>query len=34
MMPPEGSFMHWFLTNKMLHTWITVVRSHYVLNLM
>lgn len=26
MMPPEGSFMHWFLTNKMIHTWITLVR--------
>ncbi|KAK5019765.1 hypothetical protein BJ546DRAFT_928732 [Cryomyces antarcticus] len=24
MMPPEGSFMHSFLTNKLLHTWITL----------
>ena len=27
MMPPEGSFMHWFLTNRVLHTWITLVRT-------
>ena len=25
MMPPEGSFMHWFLTNRWLHTWISLV---------
>lgn len=25
MMPPEGSFMHWFLTNKFIHLWITLV---------
>lgn len=25
MMPAEGTFMHWFLTNKMLHTFITLV---------
>ncbi|OCK87273.1 uncharacterized protein K441DRAFT_623398 [Cenococcum geophilum 1.58] len=24
MMPPEGSFMHWFLTNRWLHTWISL----------
>lgn len=23
MMPPEGSFMHWFLTNRMLHVYIS-----------
>lgn len=26
MMPPEGSFTHWVLTNRMLHTWISLVR--------
>lgn len=26
MMPPEGSFMHWFLTNRMLHVYISFVR--------
>lgn len=25
MMPPEGSFLHWFLTNRWLHTWISLV---------
>ena len=25
MMPPEGSFMHWFLTNRSIHMWITLV---------
>lgn len=25
MMPPEGSFMHWFLSNRWLHTWISLV---------
>ncbi|KAK4547468.1 hypothetical protein LTR36_001124 [Oleoguttula mirabilis] len=24
MMPPEGSFMHWFLTNRTLHLYITL----------
>ncbi|KAK3704249.1 hypothetical protein LTR37_013923 [Vermiconidia calcicola] len=24
MMPPEGSFMRWFLTNRILHMWITL----------
>ncbi|OQO12104.1 hypothetical protein B0A48_02743 [Cryoendolithus antarcticus] len=24
MMPPEGTFMHWFLTHRTLHMWITV----------
>ncbi|KAI9675086.1 MAG: hypothetical protein M1817_001494 [Caeruleum heppii] len=24
MMPPEGSFMHWFLTNRSIHIWITL----------
>lgn len=25
MMPPDGSFRHWFLTNKFIHLWITLV---------
>jgi hypothetical protein len=25
MMPPEGSFMHWFLTNRFIHMWIILV---------
>jgi hypothetical protein len=25
MFPPKGSFMHWFLTNKAVHIWITLV---------
>ena len=25
MMPPEGSFMHWFMNNKTIHMWITLV---------
>jgi hypothetical protein len=25
MMPPEGSFMHWFMMNKTIHMWITLV---------
>jgi hypothetical protein len=25
MMPPEGSFFHWFLTNRTIHVWITMV---------
>ncbi|KAF2842151.1 hypothetical protein M501DRAFT_998403 [Patellaria atrata CBS 101060] len=24
MMPPEGTFMHWFLTNKGIHIWISM----------
>ncbi|KAI7179907.1 hypothetical protein D0869_09523 [Hortaea werneckii] len=24
MMPPEGSFMHWFLTDRTIHLWITI----------
>lgn len=28
-MPPEGSFMHWFLTNRSIHLWITLVRSSF-----
>jgi len=27
MMAPDGSFMHWFLTNRAIHTWITLVRA-------
>ena len=26
MMPPEGTFMHWFLTSHGIHTFITLVR--------
>ena len=26
MMPPEGSFMHWFLTTRWIHVWISMVR--------
>jgi hypothetical protein len=26
MMPPEGSFMHWFLTNRSIHMYIALVR--------
>ena len=25
MMPPKGTFMHWFLTNRSIHVWITMV---------
>ncbi|KAF7187271.1 hypothetical protein HII31_11359 [Pseudocercospora fuligena] len=24
MMPPEGTFMHWFLTNRTIHLWISL----------
>ena len=27
MFPDEGSFMRWFLTNRSIHTWITLVYS-------
>ena len=27
MFPPQGTFMHWFLTNRGIHTWITLVRD-------
>ena len=27
MFPNEGTFMHWFLTNKLIHLWITLVCS-------
>lgn len=27
MMPPEGTFMHWFLTNKSIHMYISLVRQ-------
>lgn len=26
MMPPEGTFMHWFLTNRSIHMYIALVR--------
>lgn len=25
MMPPEGTVLHWFLTNRSIHVWITMV---------
>lgn len=28
MMAPEGTFMHWFMHNRSIHTWITLVRQH------
>ena len=28
MMPPEGTFMHWFLTDRRVHLYITMVRRH------
>lgn len=27
MMPPEGTLLHWLLTNRALHLWITLVSS-------
>lgn len=27
MFPPEGTFMFWFLTNRMIHMWICLVSS-------
>lgn len=30
MMSPEGTFSHWFLNNKVIHLWITMVRSTIV----
>ncbi|KAF2159122.1 hypothetical protein M409DRAFT_71248 [Zasmidium cellare ATCC 36951] len=24
MMPPEGTFLHWFLTNRSIHVWISM----------
>ena len=26
MMPPEGTFMHWFMNNRIIHIYITLVR--------
>lgn len=26
MMSPEGTFSHWFLNNRLIHLWITMVR--------
>jgi hypothetical protein len=26
MMSPEGTFSHWFINNKVIHLWITMVR--------
>jgi hypothetical protein len=30
MMPPEGSFMHWFIMNKTIHMWITLVLYNHL----
>ena len=30
MMPPEGTFMYWFLTNRGIHTFITLVRGQLI----
>jgi hypothetical protein len=27
MMSPEGTFSHWFLNNRVIHVWISMVRS-------
>ena len=29
MMPPEGTFMHWFLNNRAIHLWISMVRLQF-----
>lgn len=29
MMSPEGTFSHWFLNNRVIHLWITMVRLPY-----
>ena len=34
MMPPEGSFMHWFLNNRSIHLWISMVRLQSSTNCM
>ena len=28
MFPEKGSFMHWFLTDRWIHIWITMVRTY------
>ncbi len=28
MFPQKGSFMHWFLTDRWIHIWITMVRTY------
>lgn len=30
MMPPEGSFMHWFVTNRSIHMYISLVSPPHV----
>lgn len=30
MMPAEGTFTHWFLTNKSIHLWISIVSAFFV----
>jgi hypothetical protein len=32
MMPAEGTFMHWFLNNRSIHLWITLVRLSFHFN--
>ncbi|CAD6499484.1 BgTH12-03598 [Blumeria graminis f. sp. triticale] len=29
MMPPEGTFMHWFIHNRLLHLWLSLVRLSF-----
>ena len=29
MMPAEGTFLHWFLSNRAIHVWITLVRRPF-----
>lgn len=33
MMSPEGTFSHWFLNNKAIHIWITMVHLHLLIYL-
>jgi hypothetical protein len=32
MMPPEGTFMRWFLENRSIHVWIALVSYSYFLH--
>ena len=34
MMPGEGTFMHWFLTNRSIHLWICLVNYEFSLDFM
>jgi hypothetical protein len=33
MMPAEGTFTHWFLTNKSIHLWISIVCTFWYLHI-